>query len=35
MTPLEKHIQALEAELELQLTERNPAASAETVRAAI
>ena len=27
MTPLEKHIEALEAELELQLTERNPAAS--------
>ena len=35
MTPLEKHIQALEAELELQLTERNPAASTDVVRAAI
>ncbi len=35
MTPLEKHIQALEAELELQLTERNPSASMEAVRAAI
>ena len=35
MTPLEKHIEALEAELELQLTERNPSASMEAVRAAI
>ena len=35
MTPLEKHIQALETELELQLTERNPAASMQVVRAAI
>ena len=35
MTPLEKHIAALEAELELQLTERNPAASSQAVRAAI
>ena len=35
MTPLEKHIQALETELELQLTERNPAVSTQAVRAAI
>ena len=35
MTPLEKHIEALESELELQLTEQNPAASTEAVRAAI
>ena len=35
MTPLEKHIEALEAELELQLIERNPAASMRVVRAAI
>ena len=35
MTPLEKHIQALEAELALQLTERNPAASTQAVRVAI
>ena len=35
MTPLEKHIQSLEAELKLQLTERNPAASTDAVRAAI
>ena len=35
MTPLEKHIEALEAELELQLTERNPTASTDAVRAAI
>ena len=35
MTPLEKHIEALEAELERQLTERNPGVSNETFRAAI
>ena len=35
MTPFEKHIAALEAELELQITERNPAASTQAVRAAI
>ena len=35
MTPLEKHTQALEAELELQLAERNPAASTDAVKAAI
>ncbi len=35
MTPLEKHIQALEAELELQLTELNPGVSTDAVRAAI
>ena len=35
MTPLEKHIAALEAELELQLLERNPSASRQAVRAAI
>ena len=35
MTPLEKYIEALEAELELQLTERNPAAATQAVRAAI
>ena len=35
MTPLEKHIAALESELKLQITERNPAVSAEAVRAAL
>ena len=35
MTPFEKHIQALEAELELQLTEGNPGVSTDAVRAAI
>ena len=35
MTPLEKHIQALEAELELQITERNISASTQVARAAI
>ena len=35
MTPLEKHIEALEAELERQLIARNPAASTQAVRAAI
>ena len=35
MTPLEKHIAALEADLERQLTERNPGVSKEAVRTAI
>ena len=35
MTPLEKHIAVLEAELLLQLTDRNPTASTEAISAAV